>query len=239
MASADLIAHLPFARRYARALIGSQSAGDAVVASAVVDRPQDLPTRLGLYASITRLAEQHQLGTRRHPLQPIERQLLLLTSLEQLSLADAARIVGLNEAAAAGCLRRARAALKTAPPADVLILEDEPGAATHMRILLEDCGHRVVGVTASDVEALQLVTEKGAELILADVDLAYGGNGIKTVRCILEIVQVPVIFVTANSELVLATGGLEAAFCIPKPFDPVTLTAVAYQAIAAPRGLLL
>ena len=51
-----LIAALPFARRYARALVGSQAGGDRLVARALAEPPTRLTDRLALYAGITRLA---------------------------------------------------------------------------------------------------------------------------------------------------------------------------------------
>src|SRR4051812_34198860 len=96
--AAELIAVLPFARRYARALTGNQAEGDALVARAIPELSEDLPPKLALYSRITQLtADMEVPGNGR----PLGRHLLLLTSLEEIPLADAARIVGLDEAEAA------------------------------------------------------------------------------------------------------------------------------------------
>ena len=57
----ELAPHLPFLRRYARALTGSQAHGDAFVRAtleAIVAKPDEFPRdvdpRLGLYAAVTR-----------------------------------------------------------------------------------------------------------------------------------------------------------------------------------------
>lgn len=230
--AAELIAVLPYARRYARALTGSQVEGDAMVARAIPELPEGLPPKLALYARITQLAEddaEHVLG------RPLGRQLLLLTTLEEIPLADAARIVGLDEAEAASRVTEARAAVRAASATDVLIIEDEPVIAMDLRMLVQGCGHRVVGIAATEAEAVRLGREQGAGLILADINLGRGGNGIQAVRRILETVSAPVIFVTAYPEQLLTAEGVEPAFVMRKPFDPVTLAIFTYQAITAGR----
>lgn len=232
--AAELIAVLPYARRYARALTGSQADGDALVARAIPELADNMPPKLALYARITRLTEGmegagHDLG------RPFGRHLLLLTSLEEIPLADAARIVGLDEAEAAARVAEARAAVKAASATDVLIIEDEPVIAMDLRMLVQGCGHRVIGIAATEAEAVRLARENGPGLILADINLGRGGNGIQAVRRILETVSAPVIFVTAYPEQLLTAEGVEPAFVMRKPFDPVTLAIFTYQAITAGR----
>jgi len=231
----ELMAALPYARRYARALMGSQRDGDAIVAKALAEPRTGLPVRLSLYAGITQLAGP-SLETHGGPnLGAVERQLLLLTSLEEMSVSDAARVVGLPEQEAEARLAAARQALRAETVTDVLIIEDEPVIAMDLRELVEGCGHRVAGVAASEAEAVDLVARHGAGLILADVNLGRGGNGIVAVRRILETTRVPVIFVTAYPEKLLTAERMEPAFVISKPFDPVTLAVATYQAITAGR----
>ncbi len=230
--AAELIAVLPYARRYARALTGSQAEGDALVASAIPELSGDLPVKVALYARITQLTEGLEVrGSGR----PLGRHLLLLTALEEMSLADAAQIVGLDEAEAAERLAEARAAVKAASATDILIIEDEPVIAMDLRMLVQGCGHRVMGIAATEAEAVRLAAEKGAGLILADINLGRGGNGIQAVRRILETLSIPVIFVTAYPEQLLTAQGVEPAFVMRKPFDPVTLAIFTYQAITAGR----
>jgi len=231
-AAQELLAILPYARRYARALTGSQAEGDKVVARVLAQRRDDLPPRLSVYAGISKLA-QVDVGAGRLSLR--QRQLLLLTALEELSLPLAARVLGMAEAAAATELQDARAALKASAASAVLIIEDEPVIAMELRMLVEGCGHRVVGVATSEAEAVRLMQAERAGLILADVNLGRGGNGISAVRRILETMPVPVIFVTGYPELLLTAERIEPAFVMRKPFDPLTLAISTYQAINAGR----
>jgi CheY-like chemotaxis protein len=234
-AADELIAVLPFARRYARALTGGQREGDAVVARALTEHrtaASGLPVRLGLYAGISRLAPGRTDGA---GLSPLRRRLLLLTALEELPVDVAAQVLSMDLATAESELAAARRALKAAAATDVLIIEDEPVIAMDLRLLVESCGHRVVGVAESEAEAERLARAAAPKLILADVNLGRGGNGIAAVRRILDAMAVPVIFVTAYPELLLTAEGIEPAFVMRKPFDHVTLAICTYQAITAGR----
>lgn len=227
---AELMQALPYARRYARALAGSQAAGDAMVAGALRAGLPELPGRLALYAGVTRLA-----GTEAPPgrLSALERQLLLLTSLEELDVDEAARVVGIERTEAQRLLEQARQNLREATATDVLIIEDEPVIAMDLRMLVQRCGHRVVGVASSETEAVRLANERPTGLILADVNLGRGGDGINAVRRIMQSVKVPVIFVTAYPERLLTAEEVEPAFIMSKPFDPLTLAISTYQAVTA------
>ncbi|MBC7635251.1 MAG: response regulator [Acetobacteraceae bacterium] len=231
MSHAEIIAILPYARRYARALTGSQQEGDLAVASAIGQHPTTAASRLSLYAAITKLAvpisDMDQTGM----LQAIDRQLLLLTVLEDLSVADAAKVVGLSEAVAKERIRLARLVLKAASTTDVLIIEDEPLAAMDMRKLLEGCGHRIAGVVTTEADAINLALKKQIGLILADVNLREGGSGISAVRRIFETARVPVIFVSAFPEMLLQARSVEPVYVMSKPYDPMCLAVFAYQAI--------
>lgn len=230
----ELVAALPYARRYARALTGSQEAGDAMVARALRAGLPDLPGRLALYAGVTALVAESANGAG-GGIGPRGRQLLLLTALEGLPLPEAARVLAMDEAEAQAELEGARGKLRASAAADVLIIEDEPVIAMDLQMLVQRCGHRVVGVAASEAQAIRLAAETRPGLILADVNLGRGGDGINAVRSILESVDIPVIFVTAYPERLLTAEGMEPAFIMSKPFDPLTLSISTYQAVTAGR----
>jgi len=234
LADAELIQALPYARRYARALAGSQQEGDKMVAGALKAGLPGLPGRLALYAGVTRLAAGEETGAEGR-LSAVERRLLLLTSLEALDVAEAAQVVGLSPEEAQRALEHARQSLRRATATDVLIIEDEPVIAMDLRMLVQRCGHRVVGVAASEREAVRLAGDRPVGLILADVNLGRGGSGISAVRTIMESTTTPVIFVTAYPELLLTAEGIEPAFIVRKPFDPLSLAIATYQAVHAGR----
>lgn len=227
-----LKASLPFARRFARALTGDQARGDAVVAACLRHGLPDLPGHLALHAAIAREVPDEP-SSAVEPLSAIQRRLMLLTALEELSLEDTALVLGLSEAEATAELAAARENLKRAATTDVLIIEDEPLIAMDLRILVQQCGHRVVGLAASEDAALQLAEQHRPGLILADINLGRGGDGMNAVRRILRISHVPVIFITAYPQKLLTAEGLEPAFVINKPFDRLSVSIATYQAVSA------
>ncbi|HYF06505.1 MAG TPA: response regulator [Acetobacteraceae bacterium] len=232
----ELMAALPYARRYARALTGSQQAGDSLVAEALgtLQATED-NARLGLYAAISRLADQ---TAQRHPLDARERQMLLLTTLEDLPADTAGRILGLDAADAHRALESARAHVKSMASAEILIIEDEPIIAMDLELLVKRCGHRVVGIAGSETQAVNMAMAKRPSLILADINLGRGGDGSRAVDRILKATEdsrIPVIFVTAYPERLLTGQAVEPALVITKPFDPMALAVATFEAVS--RGV--
>lgn len=233
----DLMQILPYARRYARALSGSQPRGDALVAQSLRDlmsRPMTATEpRKALYRCVTQQfdAENASAAANAAGLSDRQRQLLLLTSLEDVAVDDAAMVVGLEPQEARRQLDHAREHLRSATAADVLIIEDEPIIAMDIEELVQGCGHRVVGVAATEAEAVQMAAQTRPGLILADINLGVGGDGTSAVARILEHHYAPVIFVTAYPERLLTGEALEPAFVITKPFEPLTLAIATYQAV--------
>jgi CheY-like chemotaxis protein len=231
---AALLAALPYARRFARALKGSQSAGDALVADAlaagVVTVPGPDGARLGLFAAVARAAgaQPEEPAT---PVSRTERMLLLLTSLEELDVATAAAVLGLDEDLAEAMLGAARDRLRASTAARVLIIEDEAIIAMDLQQLVESAGHEVIGIAASEADAVAIAERERPTLVLADVNLGHGGDGATAVERILARHETPVIFVTAYPERLLTGSRLEPAFVITKPFEPTTLAVATYQAV--------
>ena len=233
----DLLRALPYARRYARALAGGQQAGDALVTEAVRDVMGEAggdgaEARLALYKSVTKRAGTDAVAPAGEAaLSGLQRKLLLLTSLEEVPLPKAAAILGLDESQADAVLASARDRLRLAAAADVLIIEDEPIIAMDIEELVASCGHRVVGVAATEADAVAIAERCRPTLILADINLGAGGDGTSAVSRILRSHYAPVIFVTAYPERLLTGEALEPAFVITKPFEPLTLAIATYQAV--------
>ena len=237
----ELMRALPYGRRYARALTGSQPRGDLLVAEALREMiaagmPPGAPAggdtdaKRRLYAAITRRFGRDG-GDDLPGLGARERQLLLLTTLEEVSLPAAAAIVGLAEADAGATLATARERLRASASADVLIIEDEPIIAMDIEELVQSCGHRVVGVAATEHDAIRIAADTRPGLILADINLGAGGDGAHAISRIMRHHRAPVIFVTAYPERLLTGEALEPAFVITKPFEPLTLAIATYQAV--------
>ena len=232
---AELLRALPYARRYARALTGARDSGDALVAAALSAPLPDVAPRLALYAAVARAAPASP-PSGAGP-DPVQRNLLLLTALEDLTLDEAAVILDIDHAVAERELEAGRAALRATTATDILVIEDEPVIAMDLKRLVETCGHRVVGVAASEAAAVRLASEKRPGLILADINLGRGGDGSHAVARIQQLMAVPVIFVTAYPERLLTAEGVEPAFIISKPFEPLALAIATFQAVNGSRVL--
>jgi DNA-directed RNA polymerase specialized sigma24 family protein/CheY-like chemotaxis protein len=245
---------LPFVRRYARALTGSQTRGDNYVRlcletilaepgrmegedaklqlfKAFHDAWQAVDTEIGSSRS-SRSERDPQLSHGLAALPSMERQVLLLTFLEEFSIEDTASIVGVSQEEARSLLDRARNEVRLVSSVPILIIEDEPMIAMELGRIVRHLGHRVCGTAARQSDAIELAARTRPALILADIQLKGHDSGITTVQEILKNVQVPVIFVTGFPERLLTGDKLEPAFVIPKPFSPEMLKAAIGQALS-------
>jgi DNA-directed RNA polymerase specialized sigma24 family protein len=245
--------HLPYLRRYARALSGSQSSGDAYVAAtleALVEDPKLLDTgastRIALYQLFTKIWNSIGVNGRpsgaggeagpaveRHLAQiaPMPRQAFLLVALEGLSEDDAAKVLDVDVPALRQLVEDSGRELAEEIATDVLIIEDEAFIALDLEGLVEGLGHRVLGVARTHKEAVALAKAKRPGIILADIQLADGSSGLDAVNEMLRTFEVPVIFITAYPERFLTGERPEPAFLIAKPFQPTTVSAVLSQAL--------
>ncbi len=82
----------------------------------------------------------------------------------------------------------------------LLIVEDEMIIANDMKLMLETVGYEVCGIAKSIEKALTLITEKKPDLILLDINLGNGAEGIELARIIREKLRLPFIFCTSYSD---------------------------------------
>ncbi len=250
--------HLPYLRRYARALSGSQASGDAYVAAALealVQDPDildsDASTRIALYRLFTKIwnsvavnggpaaaAVAPSQAVERHLAQiaPLPRQAFLLVALEGLSEDDAAKVLDVDVPTLRKLVEDSGRELADEIATDVLIIEDETFIALDLESLVESLGHRVLGVARTHKEAVALAQKKRPGIILADIQLADGSSGLDAVNEMLRSFEVPVIFITAYPERFLTGERPEPAFLIAKPFQPATVSAVLSQALFFERN---
>ena len=241
--TAALAPELPFLRRYARAITGSSTLGDAAVRTmleALLEAPEafntDRPARLELYRIFHHLwAEPTRqlsiVGAPTATLDARSRQALMLTAVEGFNVAEASLILGDHEASVAENVKKAREAIAELLISDVLVIEDEAIIALHIRMIVKELGHNVVGVARTHREAVELARTTNPELILADISLADGSSGVDAVRDILTESDVPVIFITAFPERLLTGERMEPTYLITKPFEPEVLVATIGQAL--------
>jgi CheY-like chemotaxis protein/DNA-directed RNA polymerase specialized sigma24 family protein len=250
----QLAPHLPFLRRYGRALTGSQSHGDKYVRAtleAIVAAPEEFPRdvdpRLGLYRTFqaiwnsTNADEPVDPGdvddqeavarARLARMTPLSRQALLLTAMEGFTTEDAAYLIEVDPSEVESLVAEALAEIEEQTRARVLIIEDEPIIAMDIETIVRDLGHEVTGVAVTRDEAVALAMEDRPGLVLADIQLADDSSGIDAVKDILAEFQVPVIFITAFPERLLTGERPEPTFLITKPFQRSTVKAAISQAL--------
>jgi DNA-directed RNA polymerase specialized sigma24 family protein len=251
--------YLPFLRRYARALTGSQKSGDSYVAAvleALIEEPKNFPgeyePRVALYRAFSKVwnslaekglsdrsdpdARKRSVDRRLVELTPRTRQAFLLVGLEGFSENDAATILDTDVPSLRKLLDDAGRELAADIATDVLIIEDVPLIAIDIEGLVQNLGHKVVGIAQTHKEAITIAKAKPPGLILADIQLADGSSGLDAVNELLQTFEVPVIFITAYPERFLTGERPEPAFLIPKPFQPATVSAVISQALFFERS---
>lgn len=245
-------AQLPYLRRHARAVTGSQDTGDRYAAAAleaIVAEPSILAgaddPRVALFRTFHQVwsSAGAPLGTpdsalsaraqrRMAALTPQSREALLLRSIEGLSDAEIGEVLGLTAQEAAELVDIARREMKKAASGRVMIIEDEPIIALDIRTIVEEMGHAVTGIARTHRAAVDLATRQMPDLILADIQLADNSSGIDAVNEILQVFDaLPVIFITAFPERLLTGARPEPAFVITKPYSEDQLRSAVSQAM--------
>jgi CheY-like chemotaxis protein len=251
--SQTLAPHLPYLRRYARALTGSQASGDTHVRAALTallagdqSLMEGVPPRVGLYRlfhAIWQSGAEHfdeaintGAGTRSpegrlKSLSAAKRAALLLTAVEAFSLEEAAFIVDESPEDVEKAILEAQKTIDSQLASKVLIIEDEPIIALDLENLVTELGHRVVAIAATKDDAVAKAKSERPGLVLADINLGEGGSGIDAVSEILASFDIPVIFITAYPEKLLTGERPEPTYLIAKPFLPETVQATVGQAL--------
>ena len=252
--SDKIAADLPFLRRYARALTGSQNTGDSFVRATLEAALADEELRdsldggrVPLYRAFNKVWSSAYLETgqsdrdsteleaaasqRLGAITPLNRQALLLTTLEDFSVAQTAEIMELSPEAVQSLIEEAIEEIDSESSTDVLIIEDEPLISMQLEDLVKSLGHEICGTAATRTQAQEVVAEKRPGLVLADIQLADGSSGLDAVDDILKISSVPVIFITAYPERLLTGDRPEPTYLVTKPFQEKSVRTAISQAL--------
>ena len=255
MSTAETIApHIPYLRRFARALAGSQKSGDAYALAtleAIVADPKALDTNvdvraglfrifLALWGSVRLNVEAQDEGRSGlievadrslEAITPRPRVAFLLSALEGFDRDRVAYALDCSLEEASRLIDEAGREIAARIATDVLIIEDEPVIAMDIQAVVERLGHRVVGIARTRTRAVREAEQKRPGLILADIQLADNSSGLDAVNEILEEFEVPVIFITAYPERLLTGQKPEPTFLLTKPFSDDMLKAVISQSL--------
>ncbi|MEM7640915.1 MAG: response regulator [Pseudomonadota bacterium] len=249
----DIGTHLPYLRRYARALTGNQDRGDryaaATLEAILEDRSaldSDLPVKTALFKVMHGIWASARLDDpvdvsdglaktaqdRLSGLTANTREALLLRTIESFSFQQIAAIMEVDQDEAEGLIRIAHQEMIDRLAGRVLIIEDEPIIAMDLENIVAEQGHRITGVARTRDEAVALGKDDQPDLILADINLADNSSGIDAVNDLLvEFGDMPVIFITAYPERLLTGERPEPAFLITKPYTEEQIRSAVSQAM--------
>jgi CheY-like chemotaxis protein len=250
--TAAVSANLPYLRRYARALTGSQASGDRFAAATLEALLQDTAPLLAdpdpkvalfrvfhlIWTSAgapagepdTRLSARAQ--AHMADLTPHSREALLLNVIEGFGLAQIGRVLDLPEAEVGHLIAAALREMEASVSGRVMVIEDEAIIAMDIVDIVKGIGHAVTGVARTRTEAVALAARQKPDLILADIQLADNSSGIDAVNDILgRFPDLPVIFITAFPERLLTGERPEPAFLITKPFSEDQVRSAVSQAM--------
>jgi CheY-like chemotaxis protein len=246
---------LPYLRRHARALTGSQQIGDSYAAAtleALLADPEGLRSQTRTDVAVFRAfygiwqssgaqleeSERDATGARaqamRHlsRLTPQTREALLLHTVEGFTLQDVGAIMGVSAEEAGQLVEVARKEMHEAVRGRIMVIEDESIIAMDLEAIVQDLGHEVVGVAATREHAVDMGLETAPDLVLADIQLADDSSGIDAVNELLDkFPDMPVIFITAFPERLLTGERPEPSFLIAKPFTPPQVISAVSQAM--------
>jgi CheY-like chemotaxis protein len=249
---ASISGNLPYLRRYARALTGSQGTGDnfaaatleAILADAGV-LSADTDAKVGLFHAFhlvwssagapvgepdtrySAVAQAHMAN-----LTPNSREALLLHAIEGFTQSEIAQIMQTDHDHVARLIDTAVTEMQASVCGRVMIIEDEAIISMDISAIVKEMGHKVTGIAATRTEAVELARRHSPDLIIADIQLADRSSGIDAVNDILKFVDdVPVIFITAFPERLLTGQRPEPAFLITKPYAEEQVRSAVSQAM--------
>ncbi|WP_323005312.1 response regulator [Pseudorhodobacter sp.] len=243
---------LPYLRRYARALTGSQKTGDSFAAAtleAMLEDPAALAqlgdVRVGLFhafhlvwssagaplgepdSRFSAIAQTHMAE-----LTPNSREALLLKAIEGFTLQEVAAIMQIDVDETVSLIAKAMEEMEAAVAGRVMVIEDEAIIAMDISAIVTEMGHSVTGIARTHKEAVALAASEKPDLILADIQLADKSSGIEAVNEILaQFDDIPVIFITAFPERLLTGDKPEPAFLITKPYSEDQIRSALGQAM--------
>jgi len=106
-------------------------------------------------------------------------------------------------------------------PPKILIVEDEMIIAADITVQLSKLGYEVTGINTNAEDAISTIENNPPDIILMDITLEGRMNGIQAAKYILENFQIPVVFLTSNSDDATFQKAVEAKpyAYITKPFQ--------------------
>lgn len=117
----------------------------------------------------------------------------------------------------------------------VLIVEDELIIQMHLARIVEAAGHEVSGTATSAEEALQSAKATPPDLVMIDIHLRGGVDGIETARELRDKYDCAVVFATAHADAATLerSESVGASGYVVKPFTTAAVRAAITTALAS------
>jgi two-component system, cell cycle sensor histidine kinase and response regulator CckA len=120
---------------------------------------------------------------------------------------------------------------------EILVVEDERLVALAIKNELEEFGYHVTGIVSTASDAVEMADETRPDLVLMDIHLKGGDDGIEAAQRIHGRYGVPVVYLSAfsDSETVARASSTEAFGYLLKPYEKQELRTTIEMAVAKHR----
>jgi PAS domain S-box-containing protein len=124
------------------------------------------------------------------------------------------------------------------PGESILVVEDQPTTAATVRMQLEGLGYHIADVCYTGEQAVARALEVNPQLVLMDIVLGPGMDGIEAARQIRDARQIPIVYMTAyaDEQVVELAKETDPAGFINKPVTSKDLLATLGLAFHTARG---
>ncbi|MFK7772513.1 MAG: response regulator [Saprospiraceae bacterium] len=86
------------------------------------------------------------------------------------------------------------------PKSQILIVENEMIIAADVSNQLSKLGYQIIGINTKGEDAISSIENNPPDIVLMDITLAGQMNGIQAAEYIIENFQIPLIFLTSNTD---------------------------------------
>lgn len=116
----------------------------------------------------------------------------------------------------------------------VLVVEDNAVVASDIAVQVENSGNHVCGTAATGAGAIRLGEQLRPDLILMDVNLADGIDGVEAARHIRSRCRAPVIFITGSNhpDVLRRIESFGGAMLLEKPVTAAELARAIARTLA-------
>lgn len=82
----------------------------------------------------------------------------------------------------------------------ILLVDDDQLIRFVHQMFIERAGHEVIGVAEEEGQAVELALELKPDIVVMDIRLENGSNGILAMKTIQQTLNIPAIYISGNSD---------------------------------------